>query len=130
MTLRYPSWRRPQFQVIRNSRAMVLLVAIVMAGCSDDPAITITNSSGQPLDNVVVSGSGFSQSIGAMSPGAQREVAVDPRGESGVRLTFDVGEQHVDSGDQGYFEGSGGYHVAASIQPDLTVSVSSELRGY
>jgi hypothetical protein len=109
---------------------MVLLVSIVMAGCSDDPTITITNRSGQPLDNVVVSGSGFTQSIGAMSPGAQREVAVDPRGESGVRLTFDVGEQHMDSGDQGYFESSGGYHVAASVQPDLTVSVSSELRGY
>jgi hypothetical protein len=109
---------------------MVLLVAIVMAGCSDDPTITITNRSGQPLDNVVVSGSGFSESIGAMSPGAEREVAVAPRGESGVRLTFDVGEQHVDSGDQGYFEGSGGYHVSAKVQPDLTVLVLSELRSY
>ena len=113
-----------------NCRVMVLLAIIAVAGCSDDPTITITNRSGQPLDNVVVSGSGFSASIGAMSPGAQREVAVDPRGESGVRLTFDVGEQHVDSGDQGYFEGSGGYHLAATVQPDLTVSVLSELRGY
>jgi hypothetical protein len=47
---------------------MVLLAIIAVAGCSDDPTITITNRSGQPLDNVVVSGSGFSASIGAMSP--------------------------------------------------------------
>jgi hypothetical protein len=124
------SSRRPQVHVMQDPRVMVLLVSFVVAGCSDDPTITITNRSGEALDNVVVSGSGFSQSIEAMSPDAQREVAVDPRGESGVRLTFDVGEQHVDSGDQGYFEGSGGYHVAATVQPDLTVSVSSELSGY
>lgn len=125
-----PNWRRPQFHVMRNARVMVLLVCIVMGGCSDDPTITITNRSAKPLDNVVVSGSGFSESVGSMSPGEEREVAVDPRGESGIRLTFDVGEQHVDSGDQGYFEGSGGYHVTASVRADLTVSVSSELRGY
>jgi hypothetical protein len=130
MMCRCPSWHRPQFHVIRNSRVMVLLVSIVMAACSDDPTITITNRSGKPLDHVVVSGSRFSESIGAMPPGAEREVTVDPRGESGVRLTFDVSNQHVDSGEQGYFEGSGGYHVSATVQPDLTVSVLSELRGY
>lgn len=115
---------------MQNARVMVLLVSIVVAGCSDDPTITISNRSGKPLSNVVVSGSGFSENIGTMSPDAEREVTVEPRGESGVRLTFDVGGQHVDSGDQGYLEGSGGYHVAATVQPDLTVSVLSEPRGY
>lgn len=130
MMRRCPMSRRPQLRVMQYFRVLALLVTIVMAGCSDDPTIIITNRSGQSLDNVVVSGSGFSQGIGSMSPGAEREIAVDPRGESGVRLTFDVGERHVDSGDQGYFEGSGGYRVSASIQPDLTVSVLSELNGY
>ena len=38
--------------------------------------------------------------------------------------------RHVDAEEQGYFEGGGGYRVAVIIEPDLTVTVSSELEKY
>jgi hypothetical protein len=47
-----------------------------------------------------------------------------------VRVAFDAGGQHIDSGEQGYFEAGGGYRVAVTVQPDLKVSVASQLRSY
>lgn len=110
----------------------LLLLAMIMAaaGCSRAPVVTITNRSTNALVNIVVSGSGFTNRIARIAAGAETRLTVNPRGESGLCIAFDAGEQHIDSGEQGYFEGSGGYRVAVTVQPDLKVSVSSDLRSY
>ena len=102
----------------------------MLAACSSAPVITITNRSPIELTNIVVSGSGFSERIDSIAAGSERRLTVHPRGESGVRVAFDAGGQHIDVGEQGYFEAGGGYRVAVTVQPDLKVSVSSDLQSY
>ena len=115
---------------MRSSPFIIIAAIVALTGCSRAPVVTITNRSTNALANVVVSGSGFSNRIDSIAAGAESKLTVHPRGESGLRIAFDAGGQHIDSGEQGYFEGSGGYRVAVTVAPDLKISVSSDLRGY
>ena len=114
------------------SKRSLIIVAVMLAwaGCSRETGLTVENRSSGVLTNVVVSGSGFSEHIDRLTAGSERQLAVHSRGESGVRVAFDAGNRHVDAEEQGYFEGGGGYRVAVIIEPDLTVTVSSELEQY
>ncbi len=120
----------PHSSAMRNPLVMLLAAVVMVPGCSRAPVITIANQSSVTLSNLVVSGSGFSDRVGEIAPGRQRKLTVCPSGESGVRVVFDAGSQHIDTGEQDYFEAGGGYRVAVTVQPDLKVSVSSDLRGY
>ncbi len=115
---------------MRISHVIMLASVVMLAGCSRAPVVTITNRSTNVLANVVVSGSGFSNRIDSIAAGGERRLTVRPRGESGLRIAFDAGGQHIDSGEQDYFEAGGGYRVAVTVEPDLKVSVSSDLRSY
>ena len=110
--------------------SILIIVATLLAavGCSRAPVITIKNQSSLTLSNVVVSGSGFSERIGSIPAGEEHRLRVRPSGDSGVRLVFDAGKQHVDSGAQGYFEAGGGYRITATVETNLSVSISEELR--
>ncbi len=110
--------------------AVTLSWAIAMAGCSPAPVITITNQAPVALTNVVVSGSGFSHRVENIAVGAEGVVTVSPRGESGLRVTFDAGNKHIDVGDLAYIEDSGGYRVAVTVASDLGVSAQSDLKGF
>jgi len=112
------------------SQVVILAAIVALVGCSRAPVVTITNRSTNALANVVVSGSGFTNRIDSIAAGAESRLTVRPRGESGVRIEFDARGQRVDSGEQGYFESGGGYRVAVTVEPDLKVSVSSDLRSY
>ena len=45
-------------------------------------------------------------------------------------MVFEAGGRHIDAGEQGYFEGGRSYRVVVIIEPDLNVTVSSELETY
>jgi len=111
------------------SRIVVIAAIVALAGCSRAPVITITNRSTNALTAVVVAGSGFSERIDRIAAGAERKLTVHPRGESGLRVAFDAGSQHIDVDDLAYIEAGGGYRVAVTVQPDLKVS-ASDLRSY
>ncbi len=49
---------------------------------------------------------------------------------SEVRVAFDAGGRHIDAGERGYFEGGGAYRIAVVIEPDLDVTVTSDLGKY
>jgi hypothetical protein len=112
--------------------AQLLLVAgtIGVAGCSSSPVITITNRSDAVLTNLKVSGSGFSEHVESIAPATSRAITVRPRGESGLRVSFDSRGRHVDVDDLAYLEASGGYRVALTVQPDLKIEATATLRGY
>lgn len=78
----------------------------------------------------MVSGTGFSERIRSLPASGEHRLRVRPQGESGVRLVFDGGTRHVDSGVQGYFEPGGGYRMTATVGTDLNVAVSEEVREY
>lgn len=92
---------------MRISRLFILTAVVALAGCSRAPVVTVTNHSAGTLSNIVVSGSGFSEHIDSIAPGGDHKLTVHPKGETGVRVAFDAGGQHVDSGEQGYFEAGG-----------------------
>lgn len=112
--------------VIKNPVLLISLTTVLVGGCSRSPVIIVRNQSALTLSNVVVAGSGFSEQVGTLSPGVEHQMRVRPQGDSGVRLTFEAGSQHVDSGAQGYFEAGGGYRVTATIGTNLGVSVTGE----
>lgn len=109
---------------------IVLAVVLAWGGCSRETGLTVTNHSPGVITNMVVSGSGFSERIDSLAAGSERRLIVHPRGESGVRVAFDAGGRYIDTGEQGYFEGGGAYRVAVIIEPDLKVTVSSEIKRY
>ena len=113
-----------------SSHLILLATIVALAGCSRAPVITVSNRSTNRLANVVVSGSGFSNRIDSLAAGAQSRFTVRPLGESGLRISFDAGGQRIDVDDLAYIEASGGYRVAVTVQPDLKVSASSNIRGY
>lgn len=119
----HPRYSIPS-SAMQITRIIILAAIVALVGCSRAPVVTITNHSAVTLSNVVVSGSGFSNRIGSIAAGAEHRLTVRPSGESGVRIAFDAGSQHVDSGQQGYIEASGGYRVAATVSTNLSVSVS------
>jgi hypothetical protein len=99
----------------------------LIVGCSRSVQLTVVNRSTSALNNVVVSGSGFSQSVGTIPAGEQRQISVQPSGESGVRLVFDANGKHVSAPTTGYFEANSAYKVTATVTPDLQVTVDSKL---
>ena len=87
--------------------------------------ISVSNHANVALGNVMLSGSGFTESIASMPPGAEITRRVKVKGESGLVLAFEAGSQRISLPEQGYFESSG-YSVVVVVQPDLSASVKSE----
>jgi hypothetical protein len=95
-------------------------------GCSSDVPIAINNQSGKALRNVTISGSGFRQQIPFISAGQTITLYVDPRGESGVAIAFDMGQQRFSYPADGYFE-SDEYDVVISVDAKGKASVHTDL---
>jgi hypothetical protein len=111
----------------RFVQLMLVVSTVGLAGCSSSPIITITNRSDAVLTDVVVSGSGFSEHIQSLPAGTSKTLTVRPRGESGLRVSFDSRGRHVNVDDLAYIEASGGYRVAVNVQPDLKVEAKATL---
>lgn len=111
-----------------RSTLFLLPLLLLTASCSRHPRVTVVNGSVDPLTNLVVSGSGFSESLGSLAPGGQMTVKVNPSADTGLSLSFEAaGERHVPPPD-GYFEASGHYRVKATVRPDFSVKIESEIR--
>ena len=88
----------------------------------------MVNESADPLANLVLSGSGFSEPLGRLEPGEKKTVEVTPSADTGLALEFEAkGTKHAPPAD-GYFEASGLYRVTARVNPDFSVKVESEIR--
>ena len=114
-------------------RRLLLLVAALfcLANCSNPSTrLTVANHSAVPLEQVVVSGSGFRQSLGTIAPGSTSTAAIRPNGESGLAISFNAAGRRSDLPPQGYFEAGGNYAVTAVIGPDLEATVDATLRTY
>lgn len=75
--------------VIARTIALAMVVALLQGCASGDP-VKVVNHSATELTNVVVSGSGFSQSFGTIPPGGAETLRVRPRGETGLRIVFEA----------------------------------------
>ena len=107
-----------------------LLCFAALTGCSRQPQLTVANQSSTPLTNLVVSGSGFSVTLGTLAPGAQTRIGVSPSGDSGLRFEFDAAGKHHSSAPDCYFESSPLYWVTATVAPDYSVKVNVSTKPY
>lgn len=105
---------------------LALGLAAALSSCSLAPRITVQNDSPHTLSNLVVSGTGFSERLPILEPGAQHRWTVTPGSESSLGLRFDAAQRTVDSGKQGYFEPKGRYRIEAVVHPDLNISVTTK----
>lgn len=114
-------------------RHLLLLVTALFgsAGCNGRATpVTVTNHSATALEQVVVAGSGFQQSLGTIGPGATIRAEIRPRGESGLAFSFNSGARRVSLPPQGYFEGGGEYAVTVVVAPNLEATIDAGLRIY
>jgi hypothetical protein len=96
-----------------------------LSGCTRGANVNVANDSGVELTNVVVTGSGFTQSIGSIPARTQRGVFVRLPGESALKIDFDANGKHFTSKPQSYFEGGYNTKVTAVVAPDFTVKVDT-----
>ena len=113
-----------------NSPQHIIILAVffaaMLSGCTGGTKLNIVNRSTTELTNVVATGSGFTQSIGSIPAGKQRNVSVNPRSESDLRLDFNANGKHFKSVPQGYFEGGSSIKVTATVSPNFTVTVNTK----
>jgi len=86
------------------------------------PLITVVNNSANEMRNVVLSGPGWSSSIPVLEPAQSTTVFVQPKGESGLKISFQTSTESVEKDDLAYIETRGGYCVTLTIAPDLTIT--------
>nr|WP_156133550.1 hypothetical protein [Massilia sp. JS1662] len=110
-------------------KLFLALVVALLLGCSQGVPIAITNQSGRALQNVTVSGAGFSQHLASIPAGKTATLRVHPRGETGVAIGFELGGKKFSYAESGYFEASG-YKVAIAVDHAGRASVNAELTNY
>ena len=114
-------------RIPRIGRTLALFIVVSASiGCASGTPITVINQSDVPLEDVVLSGSGFSEHIGSVGPHAEARVLVKSQGELGVTVHFKARGEPVSFGPDGYFEAGGGYVVTITVSPRLSVNVTSE----
>ncbi|MBN2451668.1 MAG: hypothetical protein JXR77_14865 [Lentisphaeria bacterium] len=107
--------------------AATVSCAVILAGCSRQPRVTVVNQSATELTNLVVSGSGFSLDLGTLPAGKKVRFGVTPSGESGLKVDFDAGGQHHSYGPDGYFENSHLYRVNVTVSTEYGVKVDVDI---
>ena len=106
----------------------VVAVAVLLSGCISGVPVNIDNQSASDLTNVVVSGNGFSESAGTIRAGDKAVVRVRPKGESGVKLAFEVNGQRYSALEQTYIENDNTYIVDVTVDAEFSVVFKSRLR--
>lgn len=115
---RFRSWRYP----------LALLAAVaLLSGCVSGVSVTITNRSASDLEHVVVSGRGFSEDVGTVAAGGAETLSVRPRGESGVKISFEADGQRY-SAENGYIEDDVLYRVLVTVDPDFSITIDTNVR--
>jgi hypothetical protein len=110
-------------------KLLASLCLLSLGACSyfAAPVITIRNDSSVVIDNISLTGSGFTERIPSLKPGEVISVTVRPRGESSLEIQFDSPQGHVTKGNLAYIEASGGYKVTITVNERLEVISKSEL---
>ena len=106
--------------------AIAVPVAVWLYGCSYDIPIHIVNHSGQALRDVIVSGSSFQRRVASIPAGETVTVYVDPKGESGAAIEFNMGQKRFSYAKDGYFD-SDDWEVEIVVDAAGKASVKSNL---
>jgi hypothetical protein len=97
--------------------------------CYAAPVIILKNDSGKRMSNILLSGSGFSQTVASLEPHSTTSVVVYPQGESGLKIEFAIEEKSHMKDDLAYLQRFGGYCVTVRVAADLAITSDIQL-GY
>jgi hypothetical protein len=107
---------------------LVIAVAVLLSGCVSGVPVSIANQSSSDLTNVVVSGKGFSESVGTIRAGGSAIVRVRPKGESGVKVAFEVNGQRYFATDPDFIENDNVNTVEATVDADFSIVIKTSVR--
>jgi len=111
-------------------RVITASLVLLLCGCAKGPVVMVVNDSASTLEKVVLTGSGFSEELGSSAPGSRRQITVDLRSNSGIRLEFDVAGRHFESDNRWNFESGKGHLVVFQIEKNFTISTRLVPRGF
>ena len=109
-------------------RGATSLFLLLLCGCAG-PTVRIHNESAVALTDVRVRGNGFDSAIARIEPGETRVVAIRPKGEAGLEVSFIAGGKRFDHPSQGYIEDSVAYVADIHVKRDFNVEVRTGLNG-
>ena len=104
---------------IRNLGAVFVLFAL--CACARGPTVTVRNYSATELENVVLSGTGFSEDLGEIAVGAKQTLTLHLKEDSGLNLAFDSGSQHFQMKNAHRFVSGEKYFVLFDIASDHSI---------
>jgi len=107
-------------------RYLGFLSVLFAAGCSNKPEVAVINHSNHELENVWISGSGFSNKLENVPVQSEIHTKFRCSGESGIRLTFQSNGTNHDTKEIGYVEDDSFYKVAIEVKPDFSAEFSYE----
>jgi hypothetical protein len=107
----------------------VLFILFGLCACARGPTITVRNNSATELENVVLSGTGFTKDLGKIAAGAQQKLTIHLNGDSGINLGFNSGSQHFQAENTHRFVTGEKYFVIFDVASDHSVTSRIVLPG-
>lgn len=109
---------------------LIIIIGLTYYHYWSFPRITIRNNSDVKIEDIILTGSGFSQNIYKVTPWSSVKIIVIPEGESGLKIEFKAGSRQFEKDDLAYIEKSGGYFVIITINDSFGISSESGLRKF
>ncbi len=106
----------------------IVVGAALLSGCISGVPVSIENQSSSDLTEVVVSGKGFSESVGRIRAGGSELVRIHPRVETAVKVAFAVDGQRYSGTLDGTIENDNVNTIKATVSADFSISVAAEVR--
>jgi hypothetical protein len=113
---------------MKRRLAVILSAALCVGGCISGVPVSVTNHSATALHQVVVSGKGFSESVGSIAAGATETIRVRPREETTVKVAFEADERRYSAATETAIENNDLYIVVVNVAADHTISIETPLR--
>jgi len=104
---------------------VVAAAVVLFSGCAPGVPVSVTNHSAHTLENVIVSGTGFSESAGAIGAGNTETVHVRPKGASSFKVAFDVDGQRYSSRSADPDSENPVSRVEATVEADLSITIET-----
>ena len=106
----------------------IIIAAALLTGCISGVPVSIENQSSSDLTEVVVSGKGFSESVGKVGAGRSELFHIRPKGETQVKVTFTVDGQRYTGTLEGTIENDNVNTIKATVSADFSISIVAEVR--
>ena len=99
------------------TRASSLVFLLALTACSHLPQVKVRNKSGEPIENVVLTGPGFTNRIGAMKPAQHHKVRVQPFASGDIVLHFEANQGQLSAGATTVIDPEPHYLVIFTVLP-------------